>query len=317
MSKASRLRQLLAEPGPVLCPGVYDCLSARIVERAGFPAAFMSGTAVSIAALGYPDMGLQTMTEILNQARNIARSVDIPVIADADTGYGNALNVMRTVREFEAAGLAGIMIEDQADPKRCGHYEGKKLVSTSEMVIKIQAACEARRDDDFVIMARSDARAVEGMDATIDRVLRYCEAGADIIFIDALVSVEDLRRVGQSVPKPLKANMQEGGKTPMLHYQELYELGFKLIGYSSLLQRLLIKSGADVLELLKREGTTLSAYPDRLADHIARSELMGQSQFYELEERLYGPLADSEGSQRQQLQTRTESTHGTKQSLPI
>ena len=299
---AKRLRELLAQPGPILCPGVFDCVSAKVAERAGFPATSISGAAVTASMLGYPDVGLQTFPEVLNQARNIARSVQIPVTVDADTGYGNALNVMRATREFEAAGLAGMMIEDQTFPKRCGHFEGKKVIPAEEMVVKIQAACEARRSEHFVIIGRTDARAIYGLDHAIERALSYCEAGADVIFVEALLSIEEMRKVGQAIPKPLKANMVEGGKTPVVPYQELYKMGFKLINYSGTLQRTAIKAMLDVSELLMREGHAASAYPARMCNIAERSELLGLAEFYQLEERLYGPLMETEGSWRKELE---------------
>ncbi len=318
MNGARRLRELLAQPGPILCPGVFDCVSAKIAERAGFPAASISGAALTASILGYPDVGLQTMPEVLNQARNIARSVDIPVTVDADTGYGNALNVMRATREFEAAGLAGMMIEDQTFPKKCGHFEGKNVIPAEEMVIKIKAACEARRSDDFVIIGRTDSRAIHGLDHAIERALMYCEAGADIIFVEALLSVEDMQKVAKAIPKPLKANMNDGGKTPMVHYQELYELGFKLLNYSGMFQRAAIRSMLDVAELLKKEGTTNSVYPHRICDLTERSELLGLADFYALEERMYGPLLETEGSWRKDLEARAAG-HGDsdRKRLPI
>ncbi len=310
MSGARRLRELLGKPGPILAPGVYDCISAKTAERAGFPAAFISGAAVTASVLGYPDVGLQAMPEILGQSRNIARAVGIPVLVDVDTGYGNALNVMRTVREFEAAGLAGIFFEDQTFPKRCGHFEGKKVIPPEEMVVKIRAACEARRSDDFVIIARTDSRALLGLDDAIARSQRYVEAGADIIFVEAMLSVEEMRRVAQAVKAPLQANLGEGGKTPMVHFKELHELGFKLISYSGTLQRTAIRAMQDVLEVLKREGTTNSVYPEKICNLAERSELLGLEQFYELEERLYGPILDTEGSWRRELQERSKAHAG-------
>lgn len=317
MNGAKRLRELLAQPGPIISPGVFDCVSAKVAERAGFPAASISGAALTASILGYPDVGLQTMPEILNQARNIARSVDIPVIVDGDTGFGNALNVMRTVREFEAAGLAGIMIEDQTFPKKCGHFEGKNVIPAEEMVIKIRAACEARRSDDFVIIGRTDSRAIHGLDHAIERALMYCEAGADIIFVEALLSIEDMQKVAKAIPKPLKANMNDGGKTPMVPYQELYELGFKLLNYSGMLQRTAIRAMLDVAEVLQKEGTTTSAYPSRICDLTERSDLLGLADFYALEERLYGPMMETEGSWRKELDEKARQHGATRRSLPI
>lgn len=318
MDKAKRLRELIAQPGPILSPGVYDCVSAKVAERAGCPAISISGAAVTASILGYPDVGLQTMVEVLNQVRNIARSVDIPIVVDADTGYGNALNVMRAVREFEAAGLAGMMFEDQTFPKRCGHFEGKQVISCEEMLVKIKGACEARRSDDFVIVARTDSRAVEGLDRAIERALRYCEAGADVIFVEAVLSADEMRAVAKAIPKPLRANMTEGSKTPMISYRELYDMGFKIINHSGLLQRTAIKGMLDVMEVLFREGTTNSVYPARICDLQDRSELLGLAEFYALEERLYGPLLETEGSLRQALTSKAAAQQGGKtRKLPI
>ncbi len=301
MDGAKRLRELMAAPGPIVSPGVYDCVSAKAVERAGFPTAFISGAAVTASVLGYPDVGLQTMPEILNQSRNIARCVEIPVLVDVDTGFGNALSVMRTVREFEAAGLAGIFFEDQTFPKRCGHFEGKKVVPVEEMAVKVQAACEARRSDNFVVIARTDSRAIHGLDHAMERAVKYHEAGADIIFVEAMLTVEEMKKVAKSVPGPLQANLGEGSKTPMIHYQELYEMGYKLISHSGLTQRTAIRAMLEVLGVLKSEGTAQSLYPARICSLAERSELLGLEEFYQLEERLYGPIVESEGSWRKDM----------------
>jgi 2,3-dimethylmalate lyase len=314
---AQRLRELLSREGVLLCPGTFDCVSAKVAERAGFPVLSISGAALTASVLGYPDVGLTTMPEVLNQARNIARCVEVPVTVDADTGYGNALNAMRATREFEAAGLAGMMIEDQVFPKRCGHFEGKKVIPAEEMVIKVQAVCEARRNDNFVIIARTDARAVYGIDEAIRRALMYCEAGADMIFVESMMSVEEMRKVAKAIPKPLKANMNDGGKTPPVHYNELYEMGYKLINYSGMLQRTAIRAMTDVVEILKREGTTASAYPEKICDMTERSELLGLSQFYELEERLYGKFLETEGSWRKELDERSAARKSESRKIPI
>ncbi|MBA4422002.1 MAG: hypothetical protein C0390_02730 [Syntrophus sp. (in: bacteria)] len=314
---ARRLRELLSQEGVLLCPGTFDCVSAKVAERAGFPVLSISGAALAASVLGYPDVGLPTMPEVLNQARNIARCVEVPVTVDADTGYGNALNAMRATREFEAAGLAGMMIEDQVFPKRCGHFEGKKVIPAEEMIIKLQAVCEARRSDDFVIIARTDARGVHGIDEAIRRALMYCEAGADMIFVEAMMSVEEMRKVAKAIPKPLKANMNDGGKTPPVHYNELYEMGYKLINYSGMLQRTAIRAMTDVAEILKREGTTASAYPEKICDMTERSDLLGLSQFYELEERLYGKFLETEGSWRKELDERSAVRKSETRKIPI
>lgn len=301
MGQAKRLRELLKQPGPIVAPGVYDALSAKVAERAGFPAAFISGAAVTASVLGYPDVGLQTMPEILNQSRNMARAVDIPLIIDIDTGYGNALNLMRAVREFESGGLAGIFFEDQSFPKRCGHFEGKKVISIEEMVVKIKAACEARRDDDFVIIARTDSRALHGLDHAIERGRSFAAAGADLVFVEAMLSEAEMRQAAAAIPVPLQANLSEAGKTPMLPVETLYDIGYKLISYSGLLQMTAIRGMLDVLDILRREGTTQSAYPERICSLMERSDILGLQDFYALEERLYGPIVDTEGSWRKEL----------------
>lgn len=299
---ASRLRALLNRPGPIIAPGIYDCVSAKVVERAGFEAAFVSGAAVTASVLGYPDVGLQTMPEILGQVRNMARTVEIPLLVDVDTGYGNALNMMRAVREFEAAGAAGIFFEDQSFPKRCGHFEGKKLIPAEEMAVKIRAGREAARSADFVIVARTDARAVEGLDAAIARGRTYAEAGADLIYVEALLGEDEMRRAAAEIPAPLQANMSEGStKTPVLHFERLHEIGFKLISYSGLLQRTAMKGMTNALDVLKSEGSAMSLYPAHLCSLIERSELLGLDRFYRLEEKLYGPLLESEKSWRAEL----------------
>lgn len=311
MQQAKRLRELLGQPGPIVAPGVYDGISARVAERAGFPAAFISGAAVTASVLGYPDVGLQTMPEILNQSRNMARAVDIPLVIDIDTGYGNALNLMRAVREFESAGLAGIFFEDQTFPKRCGHFEGKQVIAVEEMIVKIKAACETRRDDDFVIIARTDSRAMHGLDHAIKRGKAFAEAGADLVFVEALLSEEEMRTAASAIPVPLQANMSEAGKTPVLPVDTLYELGFKLISYSGLLQRTAIRGMLDVLEILQREGTTMPAYPGRICSLVERSEILGLQEFYALEERLYGPIVDTEGSWRKELDAKAKAREAT------
>jgi 2-methylisocitrate lyase-like PEP mutase family enzyme len=243
--------------------------------------------------------------------------VEIPLIVDIDTGYGNALNMMRAVREFESAGAAGIFFEDQAFPKRCGHFEGKKLIPPEEMIVKIKAACEARRAVDFVIVARTDARALEGLDGAIKRGQAYANAGADVIYVEALLSEAEMRQAAAEIKAPLQANMSEGNlKTPVLHYQALHEIGFKIISYSGLLQRSGIKAMQNALDVLRREGSASSLYPAQLCSLIDRSELLGLEKFYKLEERLYGPLLDSEKSWRSALSAR-DSKNDADNKLPI
>ncbi len=301
MNAAAVFRKTLDGGTPILSTGVYDCVSAICAERAGFSSISISGAAVSASLLGYPDVGLLTLTESVNHARNIARSVDIPVLVDADTGYGNALNVMRTVREFEDAGLAGVSIEDQTFPKRCGHYDGISLIPAGDMAVKVAAACEARRNPDFVIMARTDARGVEGLDAAIKRACLYVEHGADMIFVESLADEDEMRKVVAEVPRPLKINMLEGGKTPRPPFAHLFQIGFRLVNYSGLLQRAAMRAMEVALEVLQRDGVTAGLYPDRIVNLAERNEILRLKDFYDLEERLYGPLLNAERSWREDM----------------
>jgi 2,3-dimethylmalate lyase len=227
---AARLRALLASDQTILAPGAFDPLAARLVEEAGFPAVYMTGFGTSAALLGRPDVGLLTMTEMVDNAGRIAACVDIPVIADADTGYGNPLNVIRTIGAYEAAGVAGIHLEDQVAPKKCGHMEGKQVIPAAEMVQKVRAAVAARTDPDFVIIARSDARAVEGLAAALERGRMYRDAGADVLFIEALVSEQEAEAAATAFAGvPLLFNWAEGGKTPPLPLPRLKELGYRIV----------------------------------------------------------------------------------------
>jgi len=226
----ARLRALLETGQTIVAPGAFDPLAARLVEEAGFPAVYMTGFGTSAALLGRPDVGLLTMTEMADNAARIAACVDIPVIADADTGYGNPLNVIRTVGAYEAAGVAGIHIEDQVAPKKCGHMDGKLVIPAEEMAAKIRAAAEARADPDFVIIARTDARAVEGFDQAIARARQYLKAGADVLFIEALTSAAEAAKAAGAFPGvPLLFNWAEGGKTPPISLARLQELGYRIV----------------------------------------------------------------------------------------
>jgi 2,3-dimethylmalate lyase len=228
MTMPRRLRQLLQQPGVIRSLGAHDVFTARLVERAGLETVFLGGFGAAASLLGLPDVGLLTLTEMADAVRRMAARVSIPVVADGDTGHGDLHNVVRTVREFERAGAAGILLEDQATPKRCGHFEGKQLIAVDEMVLKLKAALTARQDPDFVLIARTDARAVEGIDAAIARARCYAEAGADVCFVEAPTSVEELRRIPREVPRPMLANMLTGGVTPILSVDELGALGFKI-----------------------------------------------------------------------------------------
>src|SRR5215813_13020515 len=225
-----RLREMLARPEPLLAPGAYDSLSARLIEQAGFEVVYMTGFGTSASLLGRPDVGLLSFGEMVDNARRIAHAVDVPVIADADNGYGSPINVIRTVQEYEAAGVAAIHIEDQVAPKKCGHMENKHLIDADEMVQKVRAAVEARRSDDFLIIARTDARAVEGLDRALERARRYREAGADVLFVEAPESEDELEEAARAFPGvPLLFNWAEGGKTPPVGLARLTELGYRIV----------------------------------------------------------------------------------------
>jgi methylisocitrate lyase len=262
LSKARRLRELLRGPARAV-PGAFNALTAMEIERYGFEALYVSGAALS-ASRGMPDIGLLSMTEMVTESRQIAATVGIPAIADADTGYGPPLTVMRTVQEFEAAGLAGLQLEDQENPKKCGHLAGKRLVSVSEMARKVAAAVEARRDPDFVIIARTDARAVEGLEGALHRAVAYVQAGADAIFPEALESVDEFRSFAQAlmtrgVKVPLMANMTEFGKSPSLTVGELTGLGYSLVLFPVSTLRVAMKAIEGLLTELKRAGTQQGA----------------------------------------------------------
>ena len=261
-TKARRLRELIAQK-TVVMPGAFNALTAMQVERAGFEAVYVSGASLS-ASRGVPDLGLLSMTEMASDAKAIAGAVAIPALADADTGYGSVLSVARTVREFEGAGLAGLHLEDQQQPKRCGHVAGKQLVSPAEMAQKIGAAVEARHDPDFIIVARTDARAIEGLDGAISRARAYVEAGADALFPEALESAEEFRMFSQRLSKegirvPLLANMTEFGKSPYLSVKEFEDLGYRLVLFPVTALRVAAKAVEKMLHELKAKGTQRDA----------------------------------------------------------
>ena len=283
MTPRQELRRLIGQTGYTMVPGAYDTLTARLVEAAGFPAVYLTGGGYSRAS-GYPDLGLLSLTENVQFIGRTVEAVAIPVIADADSGYGNAINVIRTVREYEKTGVAGFHIEDQVSPKKCGHYEGKEVIGRAEMVGKIKAAVDTRRDADMVIIARSDARAIEGLEAAIDRVNAYLEAGADVGFVEAPQTVEELRIVGQKVRGPALVNVFEGGKTPMLGATELDEMGFRLGIYPSQTHRAAIRAAQRVLAAMKRDGDT-SAIEAELATFQDREDAVGTARWRALEEK--------------------------------
>ncbi|MBI3953223.1 MAG: isocitrate lyase/PEP mutase family protein [Chloroflexi bacterium] len=288
MRPSTRLRQLLAQPGIIVAPGVYDALLARLVERAGFPAAYMTGSGIAATTLGRPDIGLVSFSEMAQRAGYIAEAVSIPVIADADTGYGGVHNVMRTVRAYERAGVAALHLEDQTFPKRCGHFEGKTLVPIEEATAKVRAAVQARSDHDLVIIARTDARTAVGggLEEALRRGHAYLAAGADALFIESPLSQEELRRIGEDFKGvPLLANMVEGGKTPLLSNEELQALGYRIVIYANFLTRSLARTAVGLLEALRREGTTrgLSERMYTFGEFNALLELEG---YFDLEGRL-------------------------------
>lgn len=284
MGPGGKLRQLLAEPGAVIMPGAPNALTARIAEEAGFRVVLFTGAGFANMELGDPDLGLTTMTEVVQQVRRLADAVDIPVVADADTGFGNALNVRRTVRELERAGAAGITLEDQVFPKRCGHFEGKQVIGRDEMLMKVAAALEARRDPDFVIIARTDARAVLGLEEAIARAKAYAEAGADATFVEAPRTVEELAQVPKSIRVPQMCNMVEGGKTPVLPLEKLEAMGYKLICYANAALRGAIKGMQTVLRGLARDGIT-DAVLNQMVAWEERQRLVRLPEFTKLEVR--------------------------------
>ncbi len=252
----ARLRALLSGERIVVAPGAYDALTARLIERAGFDAIYLSGAGVSYTHLAQPDIGLVTLDEMLRRAESICAVVQVPVLADGDTGFGNAINVQRTVRAYERAGLGGIQLEDQGFPKRCGHLDGKEVIEAEEMVGKIRAAAEARRDDDFVIVARTDAIATDGLEEALRRLRLYADAGADVLFADGPATLEELAAIPPAVPRPAMANMVEGGRTPSLPAAKLQELGYRLAIFPNSLVRLFARQAAIVLDALRAAGTT-------------------------------------------------------------
>ena len=253
-AKSKKLRELIAQ-GAVMMPGVPNAATARQVERAGFDAVYVSGAGMANATAGVPDIGLLSMTEVLRLAGYVADAVAIPAIVDADTGFGGAENVARTIRALERAGLAGCHIEDQEFPKRCGHLAGKSLVDTEEMAGKIKAAVRARRGEDFMIIARTDARAVEDFDSTLQRAKRYVEAGADGIFPEALQSADEFKAFAREVKVPLLANMTEFGKSPLLSFQELSDFGYKMVIFPMSAFRVSMKASEEFLRDLRKRGT--------------------------------------------------------------
>lgn len=280
-----QLRALLAGAETVVAPGAYDALSARLIEEAGFQAVYMTGFGTAASLLGRPDIGLLSGSEMIDNARRIAGCVAIPVIADADTGYGNPINVIRTVRDYERAGVAGVHLEDQVMPKRCGHLSGKVLVPADDMVAKVRAAVAARTDPDFVVIARTDARAVEGLRAALDRAARYLEAGADVLFVEAPEDEDEIALIASELAGvPLLFNWAEGGRTPPVSLARLGELGFRIVIFP--IGALLAAATAvrSFLVTLRRDGTP-SAMLTGLPTIAEFVDMLGMAEVRELEAR--------------------------------
>ena len=285
----ARLRELLSAGPPLVAPGAYDALSARLIEHAGFDVVYMTGFGTTASLIGRPDVGLLSGAEMVDNARRIVAAVDVPVIADADTGYGNAINVVRTVKLYEQAGVAGIQLEDQVMPKKCGHMSGKALIGTDEMVGKLQAAVAARTDPDLVIIARTDAVAVEGLDEALSRARAFAEAGADVLFVEAPTSEEDIARVAKELSgvAPLVFNWAEGGRTPPLSLERIAELGFSLVIYP--IGTLLAATAGmrALLSTLQADGTPTAALPG-LPTFDEFTDLIGLPEVQRLERRFSG-----------------------------
>ena len=283
MKATTRLRRLVESDDVVVAPGVYDGLSARLAAHAGFRALYATGGGIA-RGMGYPDLGLLSLSEIVERLANIVEQVDLPIIADADTGYGNALNVRRAVREFERAGVAGFHLEDQTFPKRCGHYDDKSVVPTREMVQKLRAARDALTDGDLVLIARTDALAVEGLDAALARAEAYHEAGADVIFVEAPTSEAQIETIARRVSAPKLINMFQGGKTPLVPVPRLRELGYRIVIIPSDLQRAAIRAMADTLAAIARDGNS-AAVADRMASFTDRETAVDTATWLELDRR--------------------------------
>lgn len=281
-----KLRELLERPEPITTPGVVDALGARLVERAGFELCYVTGAGIANTQFAIPDLGLVTLSEMVEQVRRIAAATSLPILVDADTGYGGALSVTRTVQLLEQAGAAGIQLEDQTDPKRCGHFDHKRLLDLGEFVEKIEAAREARRDPNLAIVLRTDAAAVEGLDAAIERAHLFVELGADAVFVEAPTSVEELTRIAREIPNvPLVANMVEGGRTPELSTAQLGEMGYRIVLRANLLQRVMARAATDALAYLQEHGHA-EGIVDQVLSWQDRQEIVGLPQFEQFENRL-------------------------------
>jgi 2-methylisocitrate lyase-like PEP mutase family enzyme len=287
MTATQRLRALLQGPGVIRSLGAHDVFTARLIEAAGLETVFIGGFGTAASLLGLPDVGLLTLTEMADAVRRMAQRVSIPVVADGDTGHGDLYNVVRTVREFEAAGAAGILLEDQVTPKRCGHFQGKQVIPAGEMVLKLKAAQSARKDPNFVLIARTDACAVEGIDTAIGRANQYAAAGADVCFIEAPESRAELERIPREVSHPLLVNMLSGGVTPILSVEELGQLGYKIVVCP--IESLLVTAAAMrklIQSLLNRGRCDLPG--SEMATFSEVKQLLGLDEILGLKQRLEG-----------------------------
>jgi len=285
LSAGRKLKEMLRKDGIVVAPGAYDALTARLIEVSGFSCAYMTGYGVSASVLGKPDIGLITMTEMVNQLKNMAAAVNIPIVGDGDNGYGDTLNVVRTVEEYEKAGAAGIQLEDQVTPKRCGHMEGKEIISKDEMISKIKAAIYARKDPDFQIIARTDARAVNGFEDALDRAKAFEQTGADIIFLEAPETVDEMIELNKEIKAPIIANMVEKGKTPLLTGEELADIVYKMVIYPVSGLYCVSKSVLDMLEIIKKTDTTKGVL-DQMIPFDSFNRLISLDELRELENKL-------------------------------
>ena len=284
MSKAEMIRRSLKEKGQLIMPGVYDALSAKIASKTGFEVIFITGYSLAATMLGEPDFGILTQTEMLSAAQRICSVTDVPVIVDADTGYGNAINVIRTVDELIRIGAGGMFLEDQVWPKRCGHMKGKQVIALEEQLKKLRAATDTKKTRDFFIVARTDARQALGLNEAITRGIAFKQAGADAVFIEAPESKEEMREISRNVPGPLVANMLERGVTPLMGPQELRDLGFDLVVWPLAPVYSVAKSLAEVYGTLRREGTTTEIL-DRLMPFDEFNRIVGLEEKYQLDEK--------------------------------
>lgn len=288
MNQTTRLRSILKQAPILVAPGAADALTARLIQEAGFAAVYATGAGIANTQFALPDIGLLSMTEMIEQIRRIVEAVDVPVIADADTGYGNPLNVQRTVREYEHAGVAAIQIEDQVSPKKCGHFSGKEVIAEEEMIQKLRAAVAARSDPDLVLIARTDSLATHGYDAAVARAKLYAANGADVIFIEAPTRREQIARLPKEIPAPLLFNMTEGGKTPMFSAHELEEYGYKIVIHPSTALRVAMRAMQESLAVLKSEASSASLL-SRMMNWDERQRVVRLHEYEKLDQEFVHP----------------------------